>query len=83
MSAVFPGAIETFVPRVDGADIVYADDINQAYDEITATQTEILRRRDTSRTFTEHFEGAALPDGWTIQSSGGFTTFTPDFATIS
>ena len=81
MTATFPGAVKIFVNKIDNFDDVMADDINQAYDEITTTQTEIFRRRDTSRTFTEHFEGAALPDGWTIQSSGGFTTFTPDFAT--
>jgi hypothetical protein len=41
MAASYPGAIHTFTPKVDGVDWVLADHINEAHEEIIATQTEL------------------------------------------
>jgi hypothetical protein len=39
--AIYPGAIKTFVSKVDNVDEVVADDVNLAYAEITAVETEL------------------------------------------
>jgi hypothetical protein len=41
MTASYPGALHTFTPKADGVDWVLADHINEAHEEIIATQTEL------------------------------------------
>lgn len=41
MAASYPGAIKSFTQQTDGVDIVAAADVNSAYDEIEAVETEL------------------------------------------
>ena len=41
MSATYPDGIVSFTPKVDHTDTIMAADVNSAYDEITAIETEL------------------------------------------
>lgn len=43
MTAVFPGNIKSFTPKVDGVDKIYASHINDLQDEVTAIETELKK----------------------------------------
>jgi hypothetical protein len=51
MAVQFPGALKTFTKKVDLQSLVVANDVNEAYDEITAIETTLGLNPATSGTW--------------------------------
>lgn len=70
MAASYPSSIKSFLYRVDNVDKVIASDVNSAYDEITAIETQLGAGGVASRSTAW---GAAAVNTTTLDwtSSGG------------
>jgi len=46
MAATYPGGVKSFTPKVDDVDDVMAVDVNEAYEEIIAVETDLIAKVD-------------------------------------
>jgi len=59
MTAVFPGNVKIFAPKVDGVDKIYADHVNDLQDEVMAIEMELKK---TTGSTVDHGGLAGLAD---------------------
>lgn len=69
----FPGGVHAFVAKVDGVNTVFALDINEPQDEITAIENVLLGNTPANLTF----DGALTLDNLNVSGDSGIGTLVP------